>query len=70
MPQSPRTRPKILVTEIREVTYIQEGISGNPKTKGWEIVKVLLVCNECFQKYKDFQPKIVEKVTKKIKHQT
>jgi len=67
-PQPQRTKPKIVVSKIRQITYIHEGISGNPKTEGWEIVETLLVCDECFKKYQNFQPKVVEKVTRKVKH--
>jgi protein-arginine kinase activator protein McsA len=69
-PQAQGEKPHILVTEIRKVTYIHHGIEGNPKSEGWEIIKAILVCNDCYQKYQsqNFQPKVVEKVTRIVRH--
>lgn len=61
--QKRRTKAVKVVTEVRKVIYIQQGVSGNPETQGWEPFVEVQLCPNCSEKYPSgYQPTIVEKV--------
>jgi len=43
--QPPQSKPHRVVLQKREQTYNNNGIIS----KGWEIVKEALICDECFE---------------------
>ncbi|MBC7074085.1 hypothetical protein H5T58_01715 [Candidatus Parcubacteria bacterium] len=66
-PQDPYTKPIKLPTKIRKVTYIHQGLPGNPKSEGFEIVEEIKLCPQCFEEFKNFQPQVVENIKRVVK---
>lgn len=43
--QEPRIKPHRVVTQARKQSYNNNGIIS----KGWEVVKEILICDECYR---------------------